>query len=226
MSYCSRSVSGQQEAIHPNLVSTVEKHLASSFNRPIQPYNIEAIDWLLDQWQQCGKPSIVLDSGCGVGESTKNLAAQLSDHLVIGIDQSQHRLNKHGADTGLFAKDNYRLLRADLIDCWRLLNQHQLLPEYHFIPYPNPWPKKKHLIRRWHGHPVFKDILSLGGKLQVRSNWKTYIDEFGIALETAGYTHTGTESFAPEEFLTPFEKKYFLSGQALFRINADLSKKP
>ena len=48
--------------------------------------------------------------------------------------------------------------------------------------YPNPWPKKKHLGRRWHGAPVFPALVKLGGELEMRSNWQTYLDEFALAL--------------------------------------------
>lgn len=224
MTYCSRPVSGQVEAIHPNLAEYVDKHLTTPFQRPIQPYNQQAIDHLLDHWQKLGCPPLVLDSGCGVGESTLNLSQLYPDHLVVGIDQSEHRLTKHGLNEGVFESDNYLLLRADLIDCWRLLVSADVKPEYHYIPYPNPWPKKKHLKRRWHGHPVFADLLRLGGKLELRSNWKTYVDEFAFALYQAGFKTSGCEAFSPEQFLTPFEKKYFLSGQTLYKLRANLNQ--
>lgn len=223
MHYCSRTVVGQIEPIHPNLAASVTKHLTHPFQRPIQAYNQRAYEWLVNQWQSLGEPPIVLDSGCGIGESSANLSKQFPDHLVIGVDQSLHRLTKHGANNGFYNKDNYLLLRADLVDIWRLMAQHQLKPAFHFILYPNPWPKKKHLQRRWHGHPVFADLLKLGGKLELRSNWQTYVQEFAFALQHCGMTTVNSETFTPTAFITPFEKKYALSGQTLYRLTATLS---
>ncbi|MCG8315120.1 MAG: hypothetical protein MI976_18075 [Pseudomonadales bacterium] len=245
MPYCSRSVSGQIEAIHPNLEATLKKHLAHDFRRPIQHYNETAINWARQQWQNLGQPPIILDSGCGIGESTFNLSQSHPKHLVIGIDQSQHRLAKSGLEQSYLVKDNLLLLRADLVDCWRILVREEWLPEKHYILYPNPWPKKKHLQRRWHGHPVFKSILQLGGELELRSNWKTYVDEFAFSLRLAfndpsikTQPYFPTQVFSkpntpksiiskpstsikssPQGFLTPFEKKYALSDQQLFRLH-------
>ena len=230
MQYCSRSVSGQKEPIHPNLEATVQKHLANPFLRPIQDYNESAMDSARQQWQQLGEPSIILDSGCGIGESTRNLSNKYPEHLVIGIDQSQHRLAKSGLEQSYFLQGNMLLVRADLIDCWRILVRENWLPEKHYILYPNPWPKKKHLQRRWHGHPVFKSILQLGGELELRSNWKTYVDEFAFALRVANpiipsgsSAPKETQGHNPREFLTPFEKKYALSKQPLYRLHTSMA---
>lgn len=222
MAYCSRSVAGQVEAIHPNLAQFVAKHLAHPYQRPLQPYNIEACNWLLEQWQAAGSPPIILDSGCGVGLSSRSLSETFADYLVIGIDQSLQRLMKAGAKKGFYQQDNLCLVRADLVDCWRLLHQQGMLPRKHFILYPNPWPKKRHLQRRWHGHPIFPYLIKLGGELEIRSNWQTYIDEFEFALEQLDCASSGTTVYQPDIYLTPFEKKYALSGQRLYRLTAKL----
>lgn len=227
MEYCSRRVSGQVESIHPLLTDTVRKHLQHPYQRPVQSYNQAAMDDLVQHWGTMGKPAMVLDSGCGTGASTRNLSRYFPDHLVIGIDQSRHRLARSGVTHQFFKETNYCLIRADLVDCWRLLRQLQLPVSHHFILYPNPWPKKKHLQRRWHGHPVFADLIRLSPRLELRSNWKSYVDEFDQAIAVAmdegvneQFKSTGTQPLQTDhgDFLTPFEKKYALSGQTLYRL--------
>ncbi|MDX1693446.1 MAG: hypothetical protein R3208_06760 [Ketobacteraceae bacterium] len=230
MEYCSRSVSGQTEPIHPGLSETVSKHLKHPYQRPVQPYNRDAFHRVFDYWQSQRCPPLILDSGCGTGFSAHQLAEQHQDHLVVGIDQSLHRLSKggagkHGADSGWLSRGNLCLVRADLVDCWRLAAAESLPVAKHFILYPNPWPKKKHLLRRWHGHPVFPDLIRISTTLELRSNWKTYVDEFALALAVPGISETvlqGPMPFlpGPDTFLTPFEKKYALSGQPLYRLRA------
>ena len=88
--------------------------------------------------------------------------------------------------------------------------------------YPNPWPKIGHLARRWHGHAVFPVWRELGGVVEVRSNWRVYIDEMARALELLGATSIEAAGFATDDPMTPFEKKYLASGHALWRCTADL----
>lgn len=73
---------------------------------------------------------------------------------------------------------NLLLLRADLVDLWILASRdNEWVLEEHAILYPNPYPKRSQLRSRWHGHPVFPVLLGLGGKITLRSNWKSYLDE-------------------------------------------------
>jgi tRNA (guanine-N7-)-methyltransferase len=117
---------------------------------------------------------------------------------------------------------NAVLLRADLVDFWRLLAADGVQLDRHYLLYPNPWPKIGHLSRRWHGHPVYPAMLELGGILECRSNWPIYIDEFCFAVSRLTQRETARASFVPETPLTPFERKYQNSGHALFRMSVVL----
>lgn len=78
---------------------------------------------------------------------------------------------------------NMLLLRADLVDFWILASRDNAwIVDAHFFLYPNPYPKRSQLRRRWHGHPVFPVMLRLGGKITVRSNWRVYLEEMCLAV--------------------------------------------
>ena len=176
------------------------KHSEARFNRPIAGHTYDAFQSAAKYVAVDGRP-IILDSGCGVGESTINLAQQHRDCLVIGIDQSEHRLQKnpyYNGEGGL--ADNILLLRADCVDFWRLALEADWLLQKHYLLYPNPWPKKSHIKRRWHGHPVLPSLLQLGGELELRSNWQIYIDEFAKALEILGYEPQVQKPFVVENY--------------------------
>ncbi|MGB1191308.1 MAG: methyltransferase domain-containing protein, partial [Pseudomonadales bacterium] len=111
----SRKVVSNQAAEHDNLTEIVCKHLATDFQRPIAQHNIEAYQYAISQ---INKPHIIFDSGCGNGKSTLNLASRYPEAFIIGIDKSHHRLNKLANKSN--AANNYCLVRADLIDFWRL----------------------------------------------------------------------------------------------------------
>ncbi|MBO6505521.1 MAG: hypothetical protein JJ850_08610 [Kordiimonadaceae bacterium] len=212
----SRAIESNQSGPHERLEEVVSKHLRTVSRRPVADHTRLAFE-AMQQWLGAGNSlPIILDACCGVGDSTRNLAAQHSDHLVVGIDKSIKRLSKERA---VADPSNMLLLQADLNDFYRLLVQESIQIARHYILYPNPWPKAAHLGRRWHGAPVFSDIIKVKGPLELRSNWKLYLEEFQLALKVAGIA-SELEPFTPETPISPFEAKYHASGQKLWRLTA------
>jgi hypothetical protein len=64
-----------------------------------------------------------------------------------------------------------------------------------------------HLQRRWYATSALKDILQLGGILEVRNNWQLYIQEFSAALDIANVSNK-MGLFNSAHAITPFERKY------------------
>ncbi len=217
----SSSITSRQTGIHEQLHARVARHAASIFRKPITDYNRAAFDHSMRTWQQCGEQPLILDAGCGVGLSTHHLALQFPDHFVIGVDQSADRLAR-AVQWPAPRPPNMMLLRADLVDYWRLLQQAGVHLARHYVLYPNPWPKIGHLARRWHAHPVFPTVISLGGDFECRSNWSIYIEECAAALAQLCNRPSTMESFHPAVPITPFEKKYLLSGHGLWRCRLTL----
>ena len=214
----SKKIVSNQDGVHPNLAKVVRRHLASRFLKPVSDHTREAFDVVATRLASanCG---LVLDSCCGVGDSSRALARAFPDHWVVGVDKSGARL---GRERDEHTPENLLLVRADLNDFFRLAAEAGWRPARHYILYPNPWPKAEHLKRRWHGAPVFPDIVRLGGRLELRSNWRLYLEEFAGALELAGVAST-LRAFDAAAPITPFEAKYKISGQPLWQLTADIS---
>ncbi len=220
----SRPVTSNQPDINEQLPDRVRRHASTPFQKPISAATGAAFERSIALWQAAGAPPLIVDAGCGVGLSTRRLAARHPDAFVIGIDQSADRLQRDIRWQGRMP-DNFTTVRADLVDYWRLLQAHGIHPRRHYLLYPNPWPRKQHLGRRWHGHPVFPALVALGGQLECRSNWKTYVDELAIALRLLTRFDVQTEQFMPDADgpLTPFEEKYAASGHTLWRCRVALT---
>ena len=218
----SRSIVSNQPGLHEKLDEIVQKHLAAEFKKPIAAHTQQAFDEVNEKVKAFAGP-LILDSCCGVGESTANLAKLHPDALVIGIDKSSHRLDKHDVEYKQTEAGQYILVQADLNDFWRLAFEAGWQPTYHYLLYPNPWPKAKHIGRRWHGAPVFPFIVKLGGILEVRSNWDIYVKEFARALELAGQPAV-VEAYESDSAITPFERKYWASGQSSTRLKIALTR--
>ena len=220
----SRAISTRQLAPHEALESRLKRMMAAPWRRPYADHSVAAFDkaarWKLAH-QAIYSEGLILDSGCGVGMSTRHLATTFPSHLVIGIDRSADRLTRdHGP-----LPDNAMLIRADLCDFWRLALEAEWQPDQHYLLYPNPYPKASHLKRRWQGHPVFPTLMALGGRIELRSNWDIYVQEFAQAIAiVTGLAIPAVEHYQPEDdFWTPFEKKYHDSGQALWRCVTSLT---
>lgn len=63
--------------------------------------------------------------------------------------------------------------------------------------------------------------MAIGGRLEVRSNWQIYVQEFAQALALTGRS-TKVSLYQAEQSITPFERKYWASGQQSYRLVIDL----
>ena len=211
-------VTSKQRGIHPGLERSVRKHLESPWKQPLHHPTNEVFNELDRQGGFSAGQPFILDSGCGTGKSTLRLARVFPGHLVIGVDQSSSRLAKSGVTSSYIRTENCLLIRAELATFWRLLLKSGLSPERHFLLYPNPWPKPGHLSRRWHGHPVFPDLLALGGEIEMRCNWYVYAQEFAEAAGIATGAGIDVNTIKPDDGISPFEQKYLERGQSLFSV--------
>mgnify|MGYP003647118264 FL=1 len=215
-----REVTSNQSDLHPNLVTTVNKHLRHRFQKPYADHNVEAFKQACAWLAERPRP-IILDSFCGTGESSRQLARQFPSAAVIGVDKSAARLQRHQVQSDEIV-DNYLLLRADVDDFWRLAAEANWRLQQHYLLYPNPWPKSAQLQYRVHGSAVFPALLQLGGMVTLRSNWKLYVEEFATALTLAGYKALA-RPYLPEKTITAFERKYHLAEQALWECRCAIN---
>lgn len=220
MQHNSRPVISNQSGPHQDLTRRVSRALANPLRKPIAEHTKHHFNQAAE-WFHAHQAPLILDSGCGVGISTRQLAAQFPTHAIIGIDRSEDRLGRNHGEL----PPNALLVRADLVDFWRLAKQAGWAPERHYLLYPNPYPKAGHLKMRWHGHAVLPTLLALGGRLELRSNWSIYVEEFSLAVAQVTGKQAVINEIAPKEhYLTPFEAKYAQSGQTLWGLCVDLER--
>ncbi|MCQ2060031.1 MAG: hypothetical protein MJY47_00380 [Fibrobacter sp.] len=242
-----KSVVSNQDGIYKDLAEVVQKYASTKYLRPIADHTREAFaqaEKFVDAFYSAGPRAVILDSGCGTGESTLHLAKKFPDTPVIGIDKSAARLTRgdNGSRSVLTENSataernrprNAFWVRAELLDFWRLALEKVQAGEwtipYHALYYPNPWPKQSEATRRFHLHPIFPTLMALGETLELRTNWEIYAQEFKKAAEIlATFCPTGTSpaahldvklsNFTPDTPCTAFERKYSAAGQTLWRV--------
>ena len=241
-----RAVTTNQTDIYEKLEEVVRKYASTEYLRPIADHTraafAEAEKFVEGFYKDAGHAThkVILDSGCGTGESTLNIAIAHPDIPVIGIDKSAARLTKAGAGgksarVNDAAPQNAFLVRAELLDFWRLALEKVKagawnIP-YHALYYPNPWPKQSEATRRFHLHPIFPTLLQLGDIIELRSNWEIYAREFAEAAHVLQEMPVSdcfpssrvamtirSEAFEPEHPITAFERKYNEARQQLWRV--------
>jgi tRNA G46 methylase TrmB len=222
---------------HTSTVDTfLAKHTVSSHTLEAFSLATDFVDrFYRDRPPLNGIKAVILDSGCGTGRSTTTIAAQNPTLPVIGIDRSIVRLsrNKDFREANDCEVGNRLLLRADLVDFFVLALDHtEWTIHSHYILYPNPYPKSKHLKRRFHGHPVLPVIMALGGYLTLRSNWFVYPKEMELALRAVTASRLTHTKFSNSDItmiphfanspITNFEAKYSKFRLPLYELRADL----
>ena len=210
----SNPVSSPQPTIHPRLTEVLARHHSHADQTPIAPFS--HANWPQVQAFAAAHSSLILDLGCGTGESSQNLAPRYPASGVLGIDRSSVRLRK--VPTAL--ANNCLHLRGDQYDLLRLMQSNKLRAAKIYLLYPNPSPKPEHLKRRWHAHPIWPTLLSVTDQIELRTNWLIYAEEFAFALRACAWT----ASLEPvvidtaNPALSLFEAKYARSGHALWRV--------
>ena len=232
-----RSVTSNQDDIYKNLEAVVRKYAATTFLRPVADHTREAFEQACDfvrGFNAAGCAELVLDSGCGTGESTLHLARKFPNVPVIGIDKSAVRLSKAGNERQLEVSAggscdvpaNAFWVRAELLDFWRLALEKVDAGEWkilrHALYYPNPWPKESEANRRFHLHPIFPVLMHLSPVTELRTNWDIYAREFAEAAHVLGEAlslqfKVELGAFNPENPETAFERKYKEARQQFWR---------
>ncbi len=218
----SAPVQSSQLQVHPKLLRVVQRHQQMPWRlKPHQP-TLLAFRQLQDLLASGAERPLILDSGCGTGQSTLSIASTHPESVVIGIDQSAKRLQRTGARSFPHQQGNAIWIRAELASFWWLAHQAGWKLTRHYLLYPNPWPKPSQLSRRWHGHAVFPTLLALGGVLELRCNWELYAREFALAVAAVKRVAVAVDSVQGNSVSSPFEEKYRNSGLPLFRVKTDL----
>ncbi len=217
----SRPVLSSQAGISGQLEQLVKKHLGSSFDKPYRHFSEALFEQLRQVVDRVNLP-IILDAGCGNGDSSAQLAKDYPDNLVVGIDKSQYRLSKYLNGETFYHNKNLFLARGDLVDTWRYIAESGWRVDKQYILYPNPWPKANQVKRRWHGHPVFATLVNMALQLELRTNWKVYADEFLFALHLLNRQAT-IETVSPAAAISPFEQKYMQSEHVLYRVTTPVN---
>jgi len=166
---------------------------------------------------------VVLEIGCGMGETTAAIAAARpeTDFLAIevhapGVGALLNRIDALGLA-------NLRVIRHDAVEVVDAMIAPGSLAGIH-IYFPDPWPKKRHHKRRLL-QPGFVAVLASrlapGGYLHAATDWAPYAEEMLATLAADPALVNSAAGYAPRPDWRP-QTKFEARGLKLGHEVADL----
>jgi tRNA (guanine-N7-)-methyltransferase len=166
---------------------------------------------------------VVLEIGCGMGETTAAIAAAQPATDFLGVEV-------HGPGVGALLNRieaaglaNLRVIRHDAVEVVRDMIPRDSLAGVH-VYFPDPWPKKRHHKRRLLQPPFIQSLaqrIAPGGYLHVATDWAEYADAVLAALREEPLLANTVDGFAERPSWRPrtkFEARGERLGHAVFDL--------
>ncbi|WP_018604434.1 tRNA (guanosine(46)-N7)-methyltransferase TrmB [Uliginosibacterium gangwonense] len=154
------------------------------------------------------KAPVVLEIGCGMGDTTAKIAATRPDTDFIGIEV-------HGPGVGNLCKlideqklTNLRVMQHDATEVVRDMIAPDSLAGVH-VYFPDPWPKKRHHKRRILQPAFVAELakrLAPGGYLHCATDWEEYAQFMLETLSAEPLLQNTAADYAPKPDYRPLTK--------------------
>jgi tRNA (guanine-N7-)-methyltransferase len=121
----------------------------------------------------------VLEIGCGMGETTAQIAHARPDVDFIGIEVHAPGIGSLLRKISEQEVANVRVIAHDAVEVVAAMIAPATLAGIHVF-FPDPWPKKRHHKRRLLKAPFVRELavrLQPGGYLHIATDWEDYASE-------------------------------------------------
>jgi tRNA (guanine-N7-)-methyltransferase len=159
---------------------------------------------------------VVLEIGCGMGETTVEIAAANRDVDFLGVEVHMPGVGSLMRRAAQCELSNLRVIAHDAVEVVATMIPPGSLAAVHVF-FPDPWPKKRHHKRRLLQAPFVELAarrLAGGGILHVATDWQEYADEVLGLLSRSELLSNTAAGFAPRPPWRP-ETKFERRGRRL-----------
>lgn len=160
-----------------------------------------------------------VDLGCGDGSFLCEMARQFPKRNFLGIERLTKRVEKVRRKADKI--ENVRVLRADTLFAVRSLLPESSVETFYLL-FPDPWPKRRHQLRRIFT-PDFLDAIVVAleqrGVLRVATDQIDYFHQ--IERLSCAHRQFQVVPQSPDDSLFPvtkFERKFRDQGAAIYRL--------
>lgn len=155
----------------------------------------------------CNVP-VVLEIGCGMGETTAAIAHARRDTGFLGVEVHAPGVGTLLKQAAALELSNLKVVRHDAVEVLATMIAHDTLAGVHVF-FPDPWPKKRHHKRRLLQPPLVRELalrLRQGGVLHIATDWEEYAQEILTTLAAEPLLANTVEAFAPRPDYRPHTK--------------------
>lgn len=166
---------------------------------------------------------LILEIGCGMGETTAAVAAANPGNDYLGIEVHTPGVGSLLKQIDALGLTNVRVIQHDAVEVLRAMIAPANLAGMHIF-FPDPWPKKRHHKRRLI-QPAFVALaasrLQPGGYLHAATDWQEYAEQILAvlgaepALENTAADYAERPAYRPQ---TKFETRGLKLGHGVWDI--------
>ncbi|MDH5286710.1 MAG: tRNA (guanosine(46)-N7)-methyltransferase TrmB [Betaproteobacteria bacterium] len=166
---------------------------------------------------------VVLEIGCGMGETTAAIAQAHPQVDFVGIEVHSPGVGALLKRVGELGLANVRVIRHDAVEVVEHMIGPGSLAGVH-VYFPDPWPKTRHHKRRLLKAPFVHALalrLAAGGYLHAATDWEDYAQEMLGTLTAEPLLANTAEGYAPRPAWRPptkFERRGVALGHAVFDL--------
>ena len=160
-----------------------------------------------------------VDLGCGDGSFLCEMARQFPKKNFLGIERLTKRVEKVRRKAEKM--ENVRVLRADTLFAVRYLLPESSVEAFYLL-FPDPWPKRRHQLRRIFTRDFLDAIavaLKRDGVLRVATDQSDYFDQ--IERLSRAHLQFQVVQQSPDGVVLPgtkFERKFREQGAPIYRL--------
>jgi tRNA (guanine-N7-)-methyltransferase len=158
-----------------------------------------------------------VDLGCGDGSFLCELARQLPEKNLLGIERLTKRVEKARRRAGEI--HNVRFMRVETSCALRYLLPEKSVETFYLL-FPDPWPKRRHQRRRIFTADFLDSVAAVvqpGGLLRAATDQLDYFQQ----MESISRAHPQFEIVASDDVSLPatkFERRFRERGAPIYRL--------
>lgn len=172
-------------------------------------FSAEALpDLLPARWQGTGR-SLEIDIGCHKGRFLVEMAQRYPVSNFLGVERQRERVERAKRKIARFGLGNAQVLHGDGLEILGALPD--ACADYVHVLFPDPWPKRRHKIRRMVRQEFLLEVLRIlkfQGLVRLITDDADYAREMEFAAASIAAfqrTENDVRNYPPTEFQIKFQ---------------------